>query len=938
MGRTGRCHRFACVWVAVAWAVVPWLGEGAGLATVGVDAVGSRASAADGRLVHRFDFEEQELGNFESLPMHWYVVGRPADTADATFLRQPLHQELTSRPGHPRHSEVRFDITQSTSGRHSLYLGVAGGHTGAFLEVGAIPAVPGSDYLVTAMIRTDRLRRASASLWAFMVDTAGRRLPGTLVRCDPVRSDGRWTQVSMTLPGESREAAWIGMELAVLQPARGSSGSALGEREVVLQDVEGGAWFDDICLWQVPSVSVRSQSPVNVIRSPQRPRLSARVKDLSGRPMQASMTVYDSARRAVARLSQPVGDGEPTTWSWEPGLDRYGWYLVDLKLTGRGAAEGSTDPPPVARAIGAFVWLPQVVPVDQAEMRRFSLDAQSLGRAELEHVPELMDATGLGAVVLSAWDQGTTLQTLDDRQERLDTLVQSLAGAGKQVTLSLAPLPSELAQLLDTDADGSLWLFTRAREVWGPYLVPVLLRQGQRVRHWQLGLPERARAIYEQDLPGLVQRAESVLLDLTPQPRLVVPWRADQSRRRDLAPTPVFAIDVPPAVRPEVIGENLAEWRETPRAEYVAYLRETSAKELSQERRVDGMVLRMLRTWESGPTRLAVASPWTGSGDRHPTLLPDPVLGAFCMTASRLAGREVLGHMPLGDGLECLVLGRVTSSGPADGLLVAWNRSASPRDATLDMYLGPTPRAEDLWGNAVAVGEHEGRHRVRLGPSPIFIEGIDTPLALFRAAFDVEPGFLESSQAPRQVSVRIHNPFRRTISGYMTITGPETWSVQPGRTFFSIAAGHEKIVPLALILPASELAGPKRLTARFDFNAEQRYVVDLASPLSVGLPGIDFDASLSLVLDAATGRRDAIVTQMITNKRQSDLSLYSFASLSGFPRQERLVARLEPGQSVVRRFRFPDADAALTRHPLRVGIREASGPAMINQLLTLDRP
>ena len=62
-----------------------------------------------------------------------------------------------------------------------------------------------------------------------------------------------------------------------------------------------------------------------------------------------------------------------------------------------------------------------------------------------------------------------------------------------------------------------------------------------------------------------------------------------------------------------------------------------------------------------------------------------------------------------------------------------------------------------------------------------------------------------------------------------------------------------------------EVAGKKRLTARFEFVADRQYDVELSAPMRLGLEAVELDATLSLEPDPETGGLDAVVTQMITN-------------------------------------------------------------------------
>ena len=122
------------------------------------------------------------------------------------------------------------------------------------------------------------------------------------------------------------------------------------------------------------------------------------------------------------------------------------------------------------------------------------------------------------------------------------------------------------------------------------------------------------------------------------------------------------------------------------------------------------------------------------------------------------------------------------------------------------------------------------------------------------------------------------------------------------------------------------------VTAHFDFTASQRYQVDISAPVEIGLKDINLDASVTLERNTVTGKNDVVVTQLISNKSDDIVTLYAFANLSGFSRQERTVAGLKPGQTIVRRFRFKDAEDAVRGHHVRVGLRETAGPAVLKAL------
>ena len=105
------------------------------------------------------------------------------------------------------------------------------------------------------------------------------------------------------------------------------------------------------------------------------------------------------------------------------------------------------------------------------------------------------------------------------------------------------------------------------------------------------------------------------------------------------------------------------------------------------------------------------------------------------------------------------------------------------------------------------------------------------------------------------------------------------------------------------------------------------------------LRDVDFDATVVRELNPVTGEIQTVVTQLIRNSSTKTLALYAFAHVPGAPRQERIVAELKPGQVVVRRFRFAVGDAAGHDPPrVRVGLRQTSGPAMLNKLVAAHDP
>jgi hypothetical protein len=881
------------------------------------------------RLIHLFDFEEARFGNFEDMPGFWHRMGTPSNLGVPHFDDQPLHKELTQIEGYPTYTQVQFDKPQQVKGNHSLYLGLNGGNAGAYLEVGAIPAVPNSDYRITARIRTLKLEHAQAQFMIYFVDGKGRRVEQSVVSTGLFTTNEKWIDVSLKLQGDYHGAAWIGMQFQLLQP-RYDKNSLLGDQQVLFNEVDGGAWIDDIAIWQLPNIALTTQSKVNIIRQPEVPQLSVKVRDLSGRRLVSDLAIYDYRRQRVDTKQQVVGAGSPNSWTHTPKLPGYGWYLADLLVSETQARDGTQVHDPVARTLCGFLWLPDDTPSSEMDAPRFGLRAVDMPDNELPLLPELVDRSGIYGVTLSPWRHDTTLQNIEFQQNQLDDILHAMFAGSREVTFALYPLPDAMLTDLQQANLQPYSLFDQDVDIWSAYFKPVILRHSQRVKLWELGTATQPSAMFQKDLPGLIRRIYTQFKALAPNPRLLLPWTLLEPRHEDLGKDVGYVLKMPNGVQPDHINEFLGEWEQSPLVPHPVLLETTPATLNSQEDRVTDLALRMLKTWEVTQSGMMLEKPWTVSNRRNLSLMPDPILGVFSAMSNRLCGRKVIRHMKMGRGIQCMIL-----DGSVGGMLVFWNESASEELTQKSMYVGIDPKWHDIWGNHMPMPVVDGKQQFTIGREPSFMEDIDTQLALFRASFELDDPFIESRQIPHSRVVKLHNPWNQTISGHITFVEPNKWRIAPKRMFFSMAAGADYEIPVQLSFPISETAGDKDLVADVQFVSEKRYDVQFSTPMEVGLKNIDFYSHLTIEPNIPTQTVDAIVTQRIANRGTETISLYSFANMAGYSRQERLISQLHPGESIIRQFRFKDGAQRLKTQSVRTGLRETSGPAVINHNLSV---
>lgn len=950
------------------------------------------------RLVEKFDFEDMndqgvKLGRGLALPPGWYAMGRPPQSSDPNFNRLPMHDRLSRRPGFPMHNLVRYSaLGDAASEDYSLHLEINGGSAGAFLQVGALPAVPGSDYLVSGKIKTSDLEHAAARMRVYFVDAAGKRLE-TSTRLTPrIRTEGEWSEVELILPGEYSEAAYVGIELELIQPSSDPR-NILGNQQIVLSDVTGHAWFDDIGVWQLPHVQLSTGSPVNVTRSNAGPFWDVSVRDLVGGKLTARVTVYDHNMNVVIQDRRPMGWGAPSTWRWTPKLPGYGWYLTELAVVegqrtvkprssspdGRSMTIGGMsedlsidEPSPggvnapaiantsaqdkgdrvIAQTYNAVLWLPPGTGAVGADAQRFALVAEGMNERQLKLLPELANLAGLGTVIMSAWTPETSLAGFDLRLRTLKETIGPLKNGGRHIELSFSPLPEELIHTRGVNTNLPAGVFGAPSDLWMPYVQPILVRHGQRVNTWQLGSAQEPGAAYLPDLGPSMTKAYEQFRHWTPAPTLAIPWRIDQPARNDLPGKHVgYAVQWPAGVTPDRLVDHIEQQGElgwaSPSVSRRLHIKPAAADAVPHAARVSDLALRMVHAWEQNQTGVAIPDLWARGLERRESLLPDPLLGVAANVANRLSGYRAIGRLNLGEERVGIIFERNTLSESeaesmpdarlGEGMLVAWNVKAPAGRSQLDMFLGDKPKVYDVWGNATSLELGEsGEHTLMLTETPIFVTGIDAKLALFRSSFVLNQPFVTSTQVPHIRTVSLTNPWPVTVSGKFTITGPETWTIKPFRHVFSIGPGRTLQLPVALRFPINEVAGGKQLTADMEFTADRKYNVEFATPMELGLEGVRFEASLTLEEGAAPSTINASVTCIITNTGNEPISLNVFAKLSGHARKERLIPRLEPGQAVIRQLRFVDAAPALSQNDIRLGVRETNGPAVLNKTVGVN--
>lgn len=875
-----------------------------------------------GRLIASWDFEERER-SLEPIPRHWF-----------RSLHNP--EGGSHRPGFPKYNLAEFDDSVSVSGRWSMKLPTRGGSTSLVLAGGVVPSMPDGDVLVSVRVRTEGLVHARARVVGRFLDDKLQPVPGHRFASEPIITGGVWRPVTFEMIGDPA-AAWVQLELQLLQPTPpelASTGASELTRRVYREDVSGAAWFDDLTLYQIPRVRLRSQSAFNVLTFPERPELELRVQDLTGESLRASMRVYSIDGREVDRFDEAIRtDGRAIRWT--PRLDGYGWYRASARI--------ESERGPVGSAVCDLAWLSPGSAGDAPGRRRFGVVLRDGPGEDLGLVPDIVHALGTGSLWLEVWERlerieaGASLSgAWSDPWGEVGGVVEHLLEGGQDVTFVLDRAPHELASRARVDPDNPLGVMSSEGAPWLESLAPLVTRFGERVRRWQVGAVGSERAFFE---PGVGESARAIhesLFRLIPRPIVVLAWGIAQSADELGSGGAALTMWTPYTIPHDSIPAYAALWSDD--AEIALALELPPVETYGVRGRIRELAKRAVEAWTcSSVDAFAIESPWVWRDQRDGGPMPTSAFPAWRTLAEELSSRVHAGGLDLGEGLRVIIAEREDEAliDETSGMLIAWNESAPDGRGVIRAYLGHgAVRVRDIFGNERVVAPRNGAHEIVLGRTPVFIDGVDGRLLRFRGALRMEPGFIETRAERHEVEVVIENPWATGIEGVLRLAEPDGWTVTPRVLRFSIEPGEASRVPVSMTFGVNEAAGPRELVSEVALQAERRYpVLEMPIGAELGLEHIELSASYQYSVGAgrAGEARDLVVTIVVTNSGALEGSYELFAIAPGYSAREAPVTRLGPGESAVRRFVFEDGADALGGARVRVGLREIEGTGRLNR-------
>lgn len=875
------------------------------------------------------------------------------------------------RLGFPIWNAATLDYDIFHKGGGSLRVPVQGGSASVMLRAGVLPVFGNADYLVTAAVRTEGLEHAGAFLEAWLTDESGNEIEASRTRSRPTRTDGTWEPLGVEVLGDDPRAAFLRIELMVLQPRAVATTNEPGDPFRVWQeDYEAAAWFDEVEVRQLPRVDIRPHTDTTrdaiLARSQQPPTLEVLVRDLAGDDLSVELTVTDAWGRTVDATTAPMTSGRYTR-HWTPELESHGWYRASVRIRAR-------DGMVVGGGRSDFAWLDDhagvihryadagtdTFTVSTANSGRFGLEFIGLNEPTLRALEDVTAASGVGWISVPVWG-GPDHNTADlFANHNAGDTIERLLNRGIDIGLRFDDAPADLTRTLGGGPLEAVQVFDEPEELWIGWTDPTLDRFGQRIRHWGVGTPERAAP--NRPEASELQRFRDALTRLVPAPVVTLPWRDDLALPASLSQGTTRARLLLDATHDHRALNELATAWDTVVRDWVAanpnadstrswrgpeleivlhplpdadYAPGPTASDtvkraievLSAFRQAGAATAAQRQAGRIGkPVVVTLADPVRESGGRRPRAHASPSLAAWAAMTDRLRSRAVAEELDLAPGVRCFVLDDL---GPeANGAIVLWREDASRETIDFTAYLGDDDvTIVDLFGNRTPApttspgSKQRPEHTVRVTEHPVFIEGIDTGLLRLLASVRIDPGLVLATPRVHPHDLVFDNPTDQPLRARAYILEPggythgiqnvdRRWNITPRVFELSLPPRSSTRVPLQIEFSPGTPAGEIPLVLDLDLeHLPGSGLVRVRRTIEVGVEEIDLAVYPRYASQESPD--DAFVVAEVTNRGTRVLNLEIVSAVPGFPRAKATINALQPGETIVRTFALPGARRTL---------------------------
>lgn len=857
-------------------------------------------STALAREAKRFDFDERRLGNYETLPMNWLPI------TGGNF---------------PRFVEPAFDMTSGHDAPPSFQLRIQTGNVGAYYLAKDIPAHPGSEYRISAWVRTTGLENASAYITAYYLDHALKPIGETERYSEAVnaRSGADWTQIVVDLPGGIKNARWIALSCRIEQPKPESPVEG-PFAPIPRRDTNASAWFDDIVVIRRPRVEMALNRDSHFYFDDERVRCDIKLLDLDGAGLDVTLNVDD----AVGRTMQTYTLDGPSLVTETKTID------IDSLAPGMYSArlEMRLDQHVIAEHERRFVVLRRSMAGERRNGAGFGvvLSDESVDRPE---IIELIDRIHPGAVKLPLWRFGLTDDAVVYGDENTRNMIETFRRRNIEIVAVLDALPKPLAAAYaypKRTVERALAVPVAEKNDWVPYLGLLLMRHGAWTNTWQLGDDHGAPRFDATTITAALQSVRRVIDPLVGRPRIVLPSSSFGGARVEIGPNDIASTTFEFHQTPD-LGEDgdASEKPAAPLGSSWATLTTTDEDRYDREPRLTRFARGLISSRAIGYEAVFVPALWTfEESDDGQTIRPREELVILNTISRRLGDLPNATRLTLTPNVASWLFADAQG---LSGAIALWRPDEASGEMTLD--IPPTAEIHDVWGRDVETARTEQGVRFPVGGMPVLIGPVSVRHIREIDSFEVKDDKLTASIRTQTRDVMLLNTQSEDLVGELLLQAPDGWRVSPRRVPIKLHPGEMLKYPIQLKPPSNTPAGWYSLRGRLDVGGDGDGETCVSTPIRVDAPGLDVNVFAHRDGDSIR------FVQRITNTADRVMELRAYLIAPGRPRDTRSINHLGAGETAVGEFRVEPA-ATVEGGYVRISVEEVGGELKHNTVIQFN--
>ncbi|MEN1678351.1 MAG: hypothetical protein AAGJ46_02075 [Planctomycetota bacterium] len=884
--------------------------------------------------------------------------GRPADAMevwscafdddnwDVNYDRWPDRWRRQSGPGYPHYVEIALDDDSAAKAGRALVVQLDGAQ--ASISSPPILVMAKFSYCLDLRMKIEEAPNSEVYVKLDYLDAQGKVRQST--RSEPVPATGAYESV----------------EIEPVRPRYNDITNATVRIETVKSgygDLHGRISIGDVWLGRQPSLDVSANNPFHVYTDPTDVKITCSLSGIRERDPKIRFQLLDATSQELGVRGEETLDGKPIvtrklldeetrrasdivdgvgnhaegyegSTEWTPHIERhgkYGFYQVRVEMlsseTGKFMDKREVTlaviPPEIAKTRGEFGW---TLPTADRPLQFDALE-------------KILPLVGINWLKVPIWFSPED----PHRGEDLLQFTERLA-ANDIETIGILQHPETLdpdieleEELLDSYSMANVMGEDSSR--WVPLYDHIMTRLSLRIRWWQIGADHDTSFVGYEDLIGQIANIRRQLYRFGQDVDLAIGWRWDTELLPGRLSWEVHQLSSKPPQDADGLNERLGAIDAADRKLWV--LIEPAVDETvhvtqgeQHTSRVREFVEQIVVAKRHGADAIFAPDPFSGKhGLMTPEGKPGELLLPWRTSAMLLSGAQFMGHLQLPGGSQNWLFRR------ADGqvVMVLWN--TTPAEETL--YLGDDIMAYDVWGKAVRPEKDGVRDRLRVGPMPLFVLGLNEAVARWRMSVQFAKDRIPSIFGQDHINVlRLVNGFPQGVGGQVRLFVPnrlsfgsdlpvresEEWKISTPADDFSVGANKPLEFPLLIRLQDAAI-GEQPIRIDFEVaggSAEGGLKFSVWRTLHVGLGDVTIDAGAKLDED---GR--LLVHQHMTNSSGLPMSFKCYLRAPGRRRKRAQVFELGP-EPDVKTYTYSQGEELIGRE-LKLIAREIDGPRVLIQ-------